>query len=55
MWKIKDENTIGGGKCVTPFGYISFETICYTDDEKIADYFKNKIGYTVTEIEAEEQ
>lgn len=55
MWKIKDENTIGGDKYVTPFGYIFFETISYTDDERIADYFRSHIGYTVTEIEAKEQ
>ena len=55
MYRIKDNTVIGGDKVVTPFGELLFERIFVTDNADIADYFKSHIGYTVTEIEAEEQ
>lgn len=54
MFKITDENVIGGNKIVTPYGSLQFETVLLTDDEKIANYFKNKIGYAVSKIEESE-
>lgn len=50
-WVITDETVIGGNKCVTPFGDICFRTIHETEDEKVADYFRKKVGYLVTEVE----
>ena len=49
MYVIKDECVIGGDKVVTPFGELTFKRICETNDERIAEYFRNKTGYTVTE------
>ena len=49
-YKIKDNMVIGGDKDVTPFGNLIFERIHITNDSRIADYFRNKTGYTVTEI-----
>lgn len=50
MWKIKDNTVVGGDKVVTPYGTLIFERVHYTDDSVIADYFKNKVGKTVTEV-----
>ena len=48
-YKIKDNCVIGGDKVVTPFGELTFKRVFETNDPKIADYFRNKTGYTVTE------
>lgn len=50
MWKITNTNTIDGDKVVTPFGYVMFETVAFTDDSKLAEYFKNHIGFKVEEV-----
>lgn len=49
MFVIKDECVIGGDKVVTPFGELTFKRVYETNDERIAEYFRNKTGYTVTE------
>ncbi len=54
-YKIKDNSVIGGDKVSTPyFGELIFERIHITDDKEIADYFRKKCRYTVTEIPDEE-
>lgn len=50
MWKIKDNNVIGGDKVTTPFGSLIFERIHVTEDAKIAEYFSKKHAFSVTEI-----
>lgn len=52
MYKIKDNSVIGGDKVITPFGELTFERTYETDDSRIANYFRDKIGYTVTEEES---
>ena len=49
MFVIKDEGVIGGDKVCTPFGELIFKRVHETDDPKIADYFRNKTGWSVTE------
>ena len=49
MYVIKDECVIGGDKVCTPFGDLTFKRVCETNDPKIADYFRNKTGWSVTE------
>ena len=49
-YKITDNCVVGGDKVTTPFGSLIFERIHITNDSRIADYFRNKVGYTVTEI-----
>ena len=50
-WIIKDESVIGGDKCVTPFGDIFFQTIHETEDERVANYFRERPNYSVREVE----
>ena len=49
-YKITDNLVIGGDKVCTPFGELTFKRVHETNDPKIANYFRNKIGYTVTEV-----
>lgn len=53
MFRIEDTTVIGGNKVVTPFGELSFMRIHETEDPKVADYFRDRIGFTVIEIDAE--
>lgn len=50
MYVVKDECVIGGDKVCTPFGELTFKRVYETNDERIAEYFRNKTGYTVTEV-----
>lgn len=52
-YTIKDNLVIGGDKVVTPFGELAFQRTFVTYDSAIANYFRNKEGYTVTETEEE--
>lgn len=52
-WIITDNSVIGGNKHVTPFGEIIFLTEHETEDERVANYFKDKVDYSVFEVEPE--
>lgn len=50
-YEIRDLTVIGGDKESTPLGVVEFKRIHVTEDEKIAQYFKNKkSSYRVTEL-----
>lgn len=53
MYRITNETVIGGNKVVTPFGELVFTTTYETEDAKVANYFRDRIGFTVIEVDAE--
>lgn len=49
MFVIKDECVIGGDKVATPFGELTFKRVFETTNTGIAEYFRNRTGFSVTE------